>query len=73
VQDNFFSIGGTSLKITQVATRILENFGVRLELRDFFLHATLGDLASLVEERELEAASPDELAELLAAVDRQSS
>ena len=73
VQDNFFAIGGTSLKITQVATRIQESFGVRLELRDFFLHATLGQLASLVEERELAAASPDELAALLDTVDGRSS
>ncbi|WP_053739009.1 non-ribosomal peptide synthetase [Nocardia sp. NRRL S-836] len=73
VQDNFFAIGGTSLKVTQVATRIQERFGVQLELRDLFLHATLGGLASLVEERELAAVSPDELAALLDAVDGRSS
>ncbi|WP_020635758.1 non-ribosomal peptide synthetase [Amycolatopsis alba] len=67
--DGFFAIGGSSLKITQVATRVHETFGVRLELRELFQYATLGELAELVEKRELEDVSADELAALLDEVD----
>ncbi|GAA3463935.1 amino acid adenylation domain-containing protein [Saccharothrix longispora] len=70
LRDGFFAIGGTSLKITKVAARVEEVFGVRLELRELFLHSTLAELAELVEERELADVPADDLAELLDAVDR---
>ncbi|MGW1013602.1 non-ribosomal peptide synthetase [Streptomyces termitum] len=65
VHDGFFAVGGNSLKITQFAARVRERFGVDLELRDLFLHTTLGQLADLVEERELASADDAELLALL--------
>ncbi|WP_051806095.1 non-ribosomal peptide synthetase [Streptomyces sp. NRRL F-2747] len=63
--DGFFAVGGNSLKITQFAARVRERFGVELELRDLFVNSTLGQLAELVEERELASADDAELLALL--------
>ncbi|HKX30124.1 MAG TPA: amino acid adenylation domain-containing protein, partial [Blastocatellia bacterium] len=43
--DNFFALGGHSLKATQVASRIHREFGVRPPLRDLFRFPTIRELA----------------------------
>jgi len=48
-QENFFGIGGNSLKATQILSRLREVYPVSLSLRDLFEHATIGTLARLVE------------------------
>lgn len=48
-QDNFFELGGHSLLTTQVAARVNEFFGVELQIRSFFEHPLLADLASLID------------------------
>jgi acyl carrier protein len=47
--DNFFSLGGNSLKAIQVIARLKGNFGVDIRVRDFFSSPTIGGLASVVE------------------------
>ncbi|MGB5930584.1 MAG: amino acid adenylation domain-containing protein, partial [Cyclobacteriaceae bacterium] len=46
---SFFTIGGTSLKAIQVISRIYKEFGVLLKVGDMFDHATITDMAGLIE------------------------
>ncbi|WP_343857543.1 condensation domain-containing protein, partial [Fulvivirga kasyanovii] len=48
LSDNFFEIGGHSLKATQLLSRIYKEMNVRMELRDIFTYPTLGELATLL-------------------------
>ncbi len=48
--DNFFDLGGHSLLVTQVVSRIREAFQIELPLRELFEHPTLESFAALVED-----------------------
>ncbi|WP_343859369.1 condensation domain-containing protein, partial [Fulvivirga kasyanovii] len=48
LSDNFFEIGGHSLKATQLLSRIYKEMNIRMELRDIFTYPTLGELATLL-------------------------
>ena len=50
VNDNFFKLGGHSLKITQVISRVREAVGVELPMRAMFEAPTIASLALRVEE-----------------------
>ncbi len=66
--DNFFHLGGHSLLITQLASRLQSIFEVELSLRTLFEHATVVDMAMLVEEKMMEmveALNDDEIDLLL--------
>lgn len=58
VHDNFFALGGHSLTVVQLATRIREAFGVDVPLHRIFEAPTLGELALLI--LQLEAAQTDQ-------------
>ncbi|MET7638019.1 amino acid adenylation domain-containing protein [Streptomyces sp. NPDC005438] len=73
VHDSFFAVGGNSLKITQFGARVRDRFGVELELRDLFVNSTLGELAKLIEERELASADDAELLALLEQAEQDGS
>jgi acyl-CoA synthetase (AMP-forming)/AMP-acid ligase II/acyl carrier protein len=47
--DNFFALGGNSLKAAQVIGQIQAVFGVALELRDFFTGPTIEEIGQLIE------------------------
>ncbi|WP_293996523.1 non-ribosomal peptide synthetase [Sphaerotilus sp.] len=53
-RDNFFALGGHSLKAVQVLARVRERLGVALSLRDLFASATVADLAAIAD-----GAAPD--------------
>lgn len=72
--DDFFAVGGHSLMVTQVRTRISVVFGVDLPLKTFFLRRTIAELASEIEAiqsededliKHLENLSDDEVEKLL--------
>gem|GEM_PF-566082 len=49
VAHNFFEIGGNSLKVVQLMQRVEAEFGVKVEITDFFGAATIRDLSRLIE------------------------
>lgn len=51
LEDNFFEIGGHSLKAVQVISRIFRELSVKLELRDLFVNPVLAQLSEKVEVR----------------------
>ncbi|OMP77242.1 non-ribosomal peptide synthetase [[Flexibacter] sp. ATCC 35208] len=51
VDDNFFQLGGHSLKATQVVSRVHQQMGIRLHLQDIFIHPTISGLCSILQER----------------------
>ncbi|WP_266516135.1 MULTISPECIES: amino acid adenylation domain-containing protein [unclassified Streptomyces] len=48
--DDFFDLGGDSLKIARLSARIGTVFGVRVPLRQLMEHSSLSDLTELVED-----------------------
>ncbi|NEU02940.1 lichenysin synthetase, partial [Escherichia coli] len=51
VTDNFFSLGGDSIKGIQMASR-LNQHGWKLEMKDLFQHPTIEELTQYVERAE---------------------
>ncbi|MDY6935439.1 MAG: amino acid adenylation domain-containing protein [Spirochaetota bacterium] len=47
--DNFFDLGGNSLKATKVASRIQEEFAVDIPIRSLFEHQNIESLASIID------------------------
>ena len=50
IHDNFFALGGHSLKVTQVVSRIAQDLKKTVSLRDFFNQPTIAELAALLDE-----------------------
>jgi tyrocidine synthetase III len=46
--DNFFDLGGHSLKAMQIVSRVHKEMDVKIELRDFFIDPTIKGLAKIV-------------------------
>ena len=51
IKDNFFKLGGDSIKTIQISAR-MRKYGYRIEMRDIFQNPTIMDLASLVKKDE---------------------
>ena len=47
--DNFFDLGGNSLLVTQVVSRVRDRLGVNLSIADHFSNSRLDELATWVE------------------------
>jgi amino acid adenylation domain-containing protein len=66
--DNFFAVGGNSIRSIQVLSKIKQTFGVELTVRDFFESPTIGGLAARTEralERLVGSLSESEVARML--------
>ncbi|NRS50430.1 edeine non-ribosomal peptide synthetase EdeK [Brevibacillus sp. HB2.2] len=48
-RDNFFALGGHSLKINAVAAQVAQQFGVQLPLRTMFNHPTIQELGNVID------------------------
>ncbi len=49
VKDNFFDLGGHSLKATKLASQIHKEFDVKIDLKDLFTKTTLEEQAALID------------------------
>jgi amino acid adenylation domain-containing protein len=72
IHDNFFDLGGHSLKATQVMSRVCEALQVDLPLRVLFEAPTVAELAARVEQSMPQAGELEELARSLAEVESLS-
>jgi amino acid adenylation domain-containing protein len=61
VHDDFFALGGHSLTAGRLVSRLLDDLGIELSLRDVFDHPTLAALAARVEEIADLAGRPEDL------------
>ncbi|MCM3008272.1 plipastatin non-ribosomal peptide synthetase PpsD [Bacillus subtilis] len=52
IQDNFFDLGGHSLKATVLMSRIAKEFHVQVPLKDIFAYPTVEGLASIIRNAE---------------------
>ncbi len=50
VQDNFFGLGGHSLLVTQVISRVRTQFGVDLPIRSIFEKSTIAHMAAAIDQ-----------------------
>ncbi|OQP45854.1 hypothetical protein A4H97_31925 [Niastella yeongjuensis] len=68
IKDNFFDLGGHSLKATRVVSKIHETMGVKIDLKALFIEPTVEHLSNYVDtirwmenKRELTADNQDEI------------
>ncbi|WP_066383171.1 non-ribosomal peptide synthetase [Anabaena sp. CA = ATCC 33047] len=66
IHDNFFDLGGHSLLLTQVTSRLYNALGVELSLRQIFATPTIAELVVLVAEKQIEQTDSQLLEQILA-------
>lgn len=64
--DNFFEIGGHSLKVIRVLSHVREQFGVDLPLRSFFEAPTIASLADVIALQQGELLDSDDIDQVMA-------
>ena len=51
VQDDFFTLGGNSIKLAQILMMVQKEFDVNISLKEFFAAPTITSLANLIQEK----------------------
>jgi acyl carrier protein len=65
VHDNFFEIGGHSLLLTQLASRIRKVFDIEIPLRTLFDVPTIEDMTTAIAAYQIEQEDPDIVARMI--------
>ena len=72
IHDNFLELGGDSLLASQVISRVIGTFRVRLTLRSLFGSPTVAEMALVVTQNQAMQAKPEDIERLLAELDALS-
>lgn len=70
IQDNFFALGGHSILMLQIASRIQASLGVKISIQNFFENPTIEQQATEVTELLAIQSDPDELSNLLETIEQ---
>ena len=73
IHDNFFDLGGDSLLLTQLATRIRASFKIEVPMRTLFDKPSVFELTMVIGERQAQQVDAAELAEMLQELKQLSS
>ncbi|MTJ10024.1 MULTISPECIES: non-ribosomal peptide synthetase [unclassified Anabaena] len=73
IYNNFFSLGGHSLLVTQLISRMRDDIGVELVIQDVFNYPTVADLAVIVTQKLAQDIDEDILARSLAELEELSN
>jgi acyl carrier protein len=72
IHDNFFQLGGHSLMLTRLASRIRKTFQIEIPLQSLFLAPTIAEIASVIAIRKFAERAPD-VSELVQDLEQLSS
>ncbi|WP_071189200.1 non-ribosomal peptide synthetase [Trichormus sp. NMC-1] len=73
IYNNFFSLGGHSLLVTQLISRMRDDIGVELVIQDVFNYPTVADLAVIITQKLAQDIDEDILARSLAELEELSN
>jgi acyl carrier protein len=65
IRDNFFDLGGHSLLITQIVSRIRDSLGIEVPMRAFFDAPTIEELARIVASGDPTSSGPSRVPDII--------
>ena len=72
IHDNFFDLGGHSLAVSRVISRVIQAFQLDISLKDLFASPTVASMAFLITRNQGNKASSEEIERMLYEIDSMS-